>query len=175
MNDNRQFSWGGLIAIAAFLVGVLALSLAAAHKYHLGPFAPTPAPTATPGPTPLPAPTPTPGPSVTLIDYGRLTAPIPGLRIEESAGALIIYIVGTDYVTAIESLDPVAELVIEAGDPWIYYFDTLSNGTLYFIIRCNPADISLPAAERRCQTAQPNPGQVLTSYLYDNGFESRQN
>ena len=125
--------------------------------------------------TPTAAPRPTPDPYITLLDYGRLTAPVPGLRIEEPAGAIIMYAEGTDYVTVVETLDPVAQLVIEAGDPWIYYFDTLSNGTLYFIIRCNPADLHLPAGERRCQTAQPNPGQVPTSYLYDNGFVSRQN
>ena len=125
--------------------------------------------------TPTAGPRPTPSPSITLIDYGRLTNPIPGLRIEEPAGAIIIYVVGTDYITVVETLDPVATLVIETGDPWIYYFDTLSNGTLYFIIRCNPTDLHLPAGERRCQTSQPNPGQVPVSYLYDNGFESRQN
>lgn len=125
--------------------------------------------------TPTAAPRPTPGPSITLLDYGRFTAPVPGLRIEEPAGAIIVYVEGTDYITVVETLDPVAELVIEAGDPWIYYFDTLSNGTLYFIIRCNPADLHLPAGERRCQTSQVNPGQVQVSYLYDNGFVSRQN
>jgi hypothetical protein len=165
----RDLKWEGLVVLGVFLIGLVALGIVTANKYDLGPFAQD----ATP--TPEVTSVPTPGTSVILIDYGRLTVPVPGLRIEEPAGALIIYVKDADYETAIGALDPVALLVIEPGDAWVYYFDTLSNATIWFIIRCNPADMNLPAGERRCQTSQMNPGaSVSVSYLYEHGFVSAQ-
>ena len=170
MGDNRPLSREGLVIFTLFLVGLAMLGLVAAHKFDLGPFAPE----ATPTPETSRRQTPTPSASVTLIDFGRLTVPVPGLRIEEPAGALIIYVTSTDYFAAITELDLVARTIIESGDAWIYYFDTQRDGTIWLIIRCDPADMDLPARERSCQTAQMQPGQVPIRYLYEHGFVSSQ-
>ena len=173
----KDIKWEGLVVLAIFVVGLAVLGIAAAVKYDLGPFAPVSTPTPTITRHSIATPTPLAS-IVRLLDYGRFTRPIPELHIEEPAGALIIYVEQgagvANYVAAIEALDPVVALVVSPGDRWIYYFDTLSNGTLFVIFRCVTNQFYLPAGERSCESSVVQPGRVLISFLYDNGFESSQ-
>ena len=100
--------------------------------------------------------------------------PILEIHVDSPAGALIIFVDTrtTRYDEAVEVLDDLARQQVEPGDQWIYYFDTLSDGTLYFTIRCSVDSFNLPVRERICQTSQFQPGQVPASYLYDHGFVS---
>ena len=172
MPNNRPFSWGGLIGFALFLIAVAGLVW---YGVSIGKItlpdvlvADTPIPTAAP-----PTPITTPEPVVELLDYGRLIRPIPEIRIDEPAGALIIYVENMTYQNAIEQLDEVARRVVLPGDEWVYYFDTLSGGTLYVIFRCVADQLYLPIIERRCQSSMFNPGELPVSFLYDNGFVSQ--
>lgn len=159
-----------LLGLAGF--GFLGL-LIAGQKFNVGPLAPeaTATPTATPVPTPLPRS------RVTVLDYGRFTTPVEVFHIDEPAGVLILYIdtsgmtASSEYLEAMASLDEVAALVVEPGDVWAYYFDTLSDGSLYVIFRCPVDDIGLPAAERGWQSAMVSSG-VSAGVLYDLGFVS---
>ena len=164
-------NWGGLVVAALFALAVLGLTLAGINsgKITLPNFLVKDTPTS----IPTPVATPQPEPVVELLDYGRLIRPIPEIRIDEPAGALIIYVENMTYQNAIEQLDEVARRVVLPGDEWVYYFDTLSGGTLYVIFRCVADQLYLPIIERRCQSSMFNPGEVPISFLYDNGFVSQ--
>ena len=165
MSDSRPFSWSGLAVVIVFVVlGLGLLLVAGAKSLGLGPFSPTP----------TVVPTATPAGSVVLIDYGRLTRPMPELHVDEPAGAIIMYVEEMAYSVAIESLDAIARLVVLPGDKWVYYFDTTSDSSLYVIFRCPADQFNRPARERICQIATVSPGTVPASILYDLGFESSQ-
>ena len=152
MSDNRPFSLVGLVIVVVFLLGLAVLGIVATLKPD----------------------------AVTIIDFGRMTAPIPAIHVDEPAGAVIIYldteIVNTQdaYVEAIGSLDKTVRTLAGARDEWVYYFDTTSDGALFFAIRCQVDDLDLPVGERRCQTSSFPPGRVPIQFLYDNGFLSTQ-
>lgn len=164
MSNNRSFSWSGLAVVIVFVLGLGLLLVAGAKSLGLRPFSPTP----------TVVPTATPVGSVVLIDYGRLTRPILELHVDESAGAIIMYVEGMAYSVAIESLDATARLVVLPGDKWVYYFDTTSDSSLYVIFRCSADQFNRPAPERTCQISTVSPGTVPASILYDLGFESSQ-
>lgn len=156
------------------IVAMIALGLViAGKKFNIGPFAPTATPT--PAPTPRgPTPTPDLSQAVILIDYGRFTLPVEAIHVDAPSGALILYVDtgAVDYGVALESVDDEAHQVAGPGDEWVYYYDTLPDGTLYFGIRCRVSDLDLPVRERRCQTSQFQLGQVHMDFLYENGFVS---
>ena len=128
-------------------------------------------PAATPAATP---PMPAQALKGTLIDYGRMPLPIPEINVDEPSGAFILFVATetSNYIEAIRGVDDLISRVVEQGDTWVYYFDTTSDGSLYFGIRCEVDDLGLPATERHCQTSQFRPGQVPISFLYDHGFVS---
>ena len=114
----------------------------------------------------------------TVLDYGRFTVPVPELHIDEPAGALILYVDTSgltstaEYLEILASLDEVAGLTMEPGDLWVYYYDTLSDDTLYSAARHPASDIGKPAAERTWTFAQFPSGMIPYRILYEFGFVS---
>ena len=161
-------NWGGLVVVALFMLAVFGLTLASIRSGKIT------LPDFLAKDTPTPTATPTPEPILELLDYGRLTQPIPQIHIDEPAGALIIYVKNMDYPEAIGQLDEVARRVVLPDDKWVYYFDTLSGGTIYIAFRCATDQFDLPATERLCESSLYNPGRVPIALLYDNGFVSSQ-
>jgi len=160
MSGSRALGLGDWIRLLLFLAGLIGFGLlfnAGLRSRGVWPYNPLP----------------TEVPLVRVIDRGRLTRPVPDFHIEEPAAALVVFIEATsDPRNAIESLDEEVSPLIEPGDIWVYYFDTLSDGTIWAILRCAVEDMDVPIADRLCQSSLFTSGNPPIEYLYEAGFVS---
>mgnify|MGYP001614383362 FL=1 len=140
---------------------------------------PSATPTVTETPIASPTPTSAPAPSITptidpqtlradIISTGRFVAVYETWNILGPGAALVIYLQPTTNIgPQIEALDPIVSQLIEPGDEYIYYIDTLRNGSLYSLLRCEVQSVLNPPADshqRSCKQwswISPQPSDAL--------------
>lgn len=152
--NSKPIPWGGLIVAVVLIVALLGMGVWIVYSEFL-----------------------VKPELVRVIDYGRFPDPVPALRVEEPSGAVVMYLIPDEMVSsaavsqAVESLDDTVALVVRRGDVWIYYYDTLADGSVWWGLRCDVTTLDRPALERRCQTTQfPRPVPIAEFYAL--GFRS---